>query len=336
MEPLKSARPQRVAATKPKNYGPASRKITTQVHSKSPPNPNAKVASPTPLTPAAVQQESLDGQATTSDAESVELVPDDVTNMAAGSTSVDEENTQHAVPHEKEGNAMASTPTHILTPGYLDIYFKQATDRFHSMIQKAVDQCLEKLTTLESSVDASIQFERKRVDAIEENQKLMESKMKMMEKEVAELRSEVMKNKIAANKSERISRRNNVRIVGVPEPPQDQREDCVEAVEGLLRSKFEMETKLERAHRDGRKVEGRPRHILVRFLSYREKVDVMRRAREALKDERCFVVDDLTQSDLEEKRKWRDQVQEMYKKGTKLSFYAGKWRQHGGIPFNFK
>ena len=204
------------------------------------------------------------------------------------------------------------------------------------MIRNAVDQFLEKLTTLESSVDASIQFERKRVDAIEENQKMMESKMKMMEKEVEELRSEVMKNKIAANKSERISRRNNVRIVGIPEPPQGQREDCADVVESLLRSKFEMDTKVERAHRDGRKVEGRPRHILVKFLSYREKVDVMRRARDALKDERCFIVDDLTQSDLEEKQKWRDQVQEIYKKGTKLRFYAGKWRQNGGVPFNFE
>ena len=335
METSKSARPQRVAATKPKNYGPPSRKLTTQVHSKSPPNLNAKVASPTPLTPAVSQRESLDAQ-TTSDAESVELLPDDVTNMAAGSTSVDGENTQHAASVDKEDNATDSTPTHALTPGYLDIYFKQATEGFQSMIKKAVDQCLEKLTTLESSVDASIQFERKRVDALEENQKLLESKMKKMEKEITELRSEVMKNKIAANKTERISRRNNVRFVGVPESPQGQREDCVEAVEGLLRSKFEMNTKLERAHRDGRKLEGRPRHILVKFLSYREKVDVMRRAREALKDERYFVVDDLTQSDLEEKRKWRDQVQEMYKKGTKLSFYAGKWRQHGGIPFNFQ
>ena len=157
-----------------------------------------------------------------------------------------------------------------------------------------------------------------------------------MEKEIVELQLEVQRNKVANNKSERFSRRNNVRLVGVPEAPQGVREDPVTIVEEILHTKFNVNTKVERAHRDGRKVDGRPRHILLKFLSYREKVDVMRRARETLRDENYFFTDDLTPTDLEEKKKWSKRVQEMYNKGTKLRFFSGKWRQAGGIPFNFE
>ncbi|XP_072162942.1 uncharacterized protein [Diadema setosum] len=336
MDQQKSARPQRLAATKAKNYGPSVRKPATQVRANSPSSPNPKVTNPAPMTPAASQRESLEGQ-TASDAESVELVPDDVTNMAVASTTVT--NPTHpdrgtTMPADKE--ALASAPPNVQTPGSLDAYFKEATSGFNKMIQDAVDKFLGKLSDLEANIEASIQFESKRVDDLEVKQKEMEGRMKRMEKEIAELRSEVLKNKAETNKTERISRRNNIRIVGIPETPNDQREDCAHIVEDILRSKFKMTTKVERAHRDGRKVEGRPRHILIKFLSYREKVDVIRRAREILKDERYFMIDDLTQTDLEEKQKWKKQVQEMYSKGTKLRFYAGKWRQTGGAPFNFE
>ena len=73
----------------------------------------------------------------------------------------------------------------------------------------------------------------------------------------------------------------------------------------------------------------------MKFLSYREKVDIMRRARDTLKDENFFITDDLTPADLEEKKKWNRQVHELYSKGTNLRFYSGKWRQAGGVPFKF-
>ena len=103
-----------------------------------------------------------------------------------------------------------------------------------------------------------------------------------------------------------------------------------------MSTKFEVTTKVERAHRDGRRMDGRPRHILIKLLSYRDKVDIMRRARETLKNERYFIVDDLTPMDLAEKKKWNKKVQELYRNGTKLRFYAGKWRTAGGVVFNFQ
>ena len=224
----------------------------------------------------------------------------------------------------------------VMIPLNMEEYFQKATQRFEKMISSAVESFVDKLHQLEQNLGSSLEFERKRVDDLVESQNGMKIKLQTMEKEIAELQLEVQKNKMASNKSERFSRRNNIRMVGVPEPPQGTREDPVAIVEEILHTKFNLNTKVERAHRDGRKVDGRPRHILLKFLSYREKVDVMRRAREALKDENYFITDDLTPADLEEKKKWSKQVQEMYKKGTKLRFFSGKWRQAGGTPFNFE
>ena len=40
----------------------------------------------------------------------------------------------------------------------------------------------------------------------------------------------------------------------------------------------------------------------------------------------------MTKRDLEEKKKYAKEVQELYKKGTKLRFNAGHWRGNGGVP----
>ena len=330
MDPSQQKRPQRLAATKPKTYVPyhSSRKAQSVVARNSPPNLNARSASPaSPTSPARPALPPPNN----GDVESEETEVDDVINMAPGAISdeceqppTEDPPNATAVPVEKEG-----------IPSSLDQYFKDATEKFQQMIRSAVDNFMDRLHQLEVTMDASLEFERKRVDDLMENQDRMKSKMESMQKEIAELQLEVQRNKAASNKSERFSRRNNVRLVGIPEAPQGQREDPVSMVEEILQSKFKVKTKVERAHRDGKKVDGRPRHILLKFLSYREKVDIMRRARDTLKDENFFITDDLTPADLEEKKKWNRQVQELYSRGTKLRFYSGKWRQAGGVPFKF-
>ena len=205
-------------------------------------------------------------------------------NMAATS-----ESDEHPIVHV---DSAESNPP--LTSYNLEEFFASSTKRFERMINSAVERFIAKLNELEGNISASLDFERERIDKLQEKQAKMEKKMEEMEKEMNELKAQAAKNAIATNKSERFSRRNNIRLVGVKEVPQGQREECVDIVEEILREKFDMHCKVERAHRDGRRVEGRPRHILFKFLSYRQKVDVMKRAREALKNDSYFFVDDLT------------------------------------------
>ena len=203
-----------------------------------------------------------------------------------------------------------------ILPASLETFFKKATERFEKMIRSAVDSFITKLDDLEANLGASLEFERKRVDELESKQGAMEKQINDMQIEMNRLKAEVEVQSIAANRNERFSRRNNVRLIGIPEPKEGERDDCIQVAEKILKEKFNINSKVERSHRDGRKNEGKPRHILVKLLSYRDKVDVMRRTRDVLKDERYFITDDLTPLDLKEKQTWVNQVQELYKAGT--------------------
>ena len=54
-----------------------------------------------------------------------------------------------------------------------------------------------------------------------------------------------------------------------------------------------------------------------------------------MEGETLRIADYLTKIDLEEKRKWREEVADLYSKGTKLRFSGGLWRDRHGkkAPF---
>lgn len=62
----------------------------------------------------------------------------------------------------------------------------------------------------------------------------------------------------------------------------------------------------------------------------------MKHRRAALEDQGYFIVDDLTKSDLSEKKKWAAQVKGLYESGTKLRFTGSGWRDSSGKPYEFQ
>ena len=87
-------------------------------------------------------------------------------------------------------------------------------------------------------------------------------------------------------------------------------ENPLELVSKMLSEKFDMvDPLLERAHRDGKKVGARSRHMLVKVLSYQDKCAVLKQQRQQLEDCDYFITDDLTKADLVEKRKHKEEVQ---------------------------
>ncbi|KAJ8046977.1 hypothetical protein HOLleu_05838 [Holothuria leucospilota] len=137
----------------------------------------------------------------------------------------------------------------------------------------------------------------------------------------------------ALNKQERFSRRNNIRIVGYPTHAE---ENCLDIAKEVINKVGIPDVKIERAHRDGARREGRSRHILVRLSFFQDKITALKNQRAKLQDEGYFITDDLTFVDLTEKRKWKQQVADLYARGTYLRFSAGKWRGQDGKPFQFE
>ncbi|KAJ8046854.1 hypothetical protein HOLleu_05676 [Holothuria leucospilota] len=159
-----------------------------------------------------------------------------------------------------------------------------------------------------------------------------ERKYKLLEQRIRELESEKNQTAEALNKQERFSRRSNIRIVGYPTTPE---ENCIDIAKKVLEKVGIPDASIERAHRDGARREDRNRHLLVRLSFFQDKITALRNQRKKLKDEGYFITDDLTFVDLSEKRKWKQQVAELYANGTKLRFFAGKWRGQDGGDFSF-
>ncbi|KAI8484483.1 hypothetical protein Bbelb_377540 [Branchiostoma belcheri] len=186
---------------------------------------------------------------------------------------------------------------------------------------------LEKLEKKNEDVEAKVvEFQR---DA-DERIKYITQKLKATEGLVEELQ-------LKTNKLERFSRWNNVRIIGRKVV---KGENCLTTVGKILHEKFGLDrVKIERAHPDGPKSksdgDGTPQHILFKLNSYQDKISIMKVARVKLKNEGYYFTDDLTTADLQEKRKWRDQVREAYGKGLKYRFFNGLWRDDKGKPVRF-
>ena len=99
---------------------------------------------------------------------------------------------------------------------------------------------------------------------------------------------------------EQYSRRQSVRVSGVPEPegPGATREDTESVVMEVIRDNLKtplLPDDIERAHRTGRPTPGRPRDILVKFTSHNDKSAVMK-ARKNLKSTNIYINEDLTRT----------------------------------------
>ena len=188
----------------------------------------------------------------------------------------------------------------------------------------------QRIDRLEANSNESIEFESKRISDLERKTTDLE---KLAEK-VLQTQDALSQHAEQLNKLERFSRRNNIRIIGMP---QEKNEDCLALTKKMLETKFDLhDVKLERAHRDGPKMQGKPQHLLVKLNnSYQDKVAIMKKHRQALADVPYFCVEDLTRHDLREKRKWAIQASQSYREGKRYRFVAGKWRDQGGSLADF-
>ena len=114
------------------------------------------------------------------------------------------------------------------------------------------------------------------------------------------------------NAPQRYTRGFNIRILGVPE---DDEENCITWVENLLHDHFSTEGSIiENAHRVGTANRGKPRQIIVLFISRTTRRTVMSNAREKLQGSPYRFTDDLTPRDLQEKRRLTPLMNDLFQK----------------------
>ncbi len=174
-------------------------------------------------------------------------------------------------------------------------------------IRRGQEDLHRQIGSLESGLNASNEFEVRHTTKLEIKIKdLMEKVVILVDQAKKQLSDHAEK----LNKLERFSRRNNVRIIGLP---QEKGEDCLTTAKALREAELSIpDVLLERAHRDGPINPGRPQHLLIKFNCYQDKIKVPRQQRQVLADEPYFCTDDLTKLDLQEKRRWSAQVSKAY------------------------
>ena len=212
--------------------------------------------------------------------------------------------------------------------------WQTAFDSFKTVVEGSIASVQDAIKQLHLDLGQAIEFQSKRIDDIETKMAAIGNDHVNFSAKISQLEDALLKKDEEINKLERMSRRNNFRIVGVP---QVNGENVESIVKDQILPLFDIPgIVIERCHRDGRGANGRPPHILVRCLSYPMKVDIMKRRRTILNEKPFFIVDDLTKVDLAERKKWAPQVKQLFDNGTRLRFSGGKWRDGAGRPFAFE
>ncbi|PIK48050.1 hypothetical protein BSL78_15085 [Apostichopus japonicus] len=206
------------------------------------------------------------------------------------------------------------------------------TQRLENAVEKAIHGMSSELLKLKKNFERELKLHSEEINKLKSENSKLNRLCADLGNRVTSLESSLDLHSSLLNKNERFLRKNNLRIVGYKTQPS---EDCLEITKEVLKKVGIQEAKLERAHRDGKAVQGRSRHILVKLSFFQDKLFAMKYAREKLKGSDYFITDDLTLTDLKEKRRWAKEVSDLYKSGTKLRFQRGMWRKENGQAYSF-
>ena len=168
----------------------------------------------------------------------------------------------------------------------------------------------------------SLDFESERINANESDVSDIQRDVTFVKSEADRLATLVNSLQSQVLDLQRYTRGFNIRIFGIPEAPG---ESCKDVVDGLLKNKFDItHSAIENAHRTGSSTENRPKQIIARFHSRFTRRTVMASAREKLQGTGIRFTDDLTAVDLEEKKRLKPLMTDLYHKNMKPRFIQGR------------
>jgi hypothetical protein len=187
----------------------------------------------------------------------------------------------------------------------------------HKIGNQRIDKIMEEINGFKESLE----FTQKNT---EEELKNSDKKIKVLEEEIDKLKEiprwgEEIKNKMVEQEDR--SRRNNLRFEGIPETEGESWDDCANKVVNFLQERLQMKTDficIERAHRGGRTVQGKPRVIVAKFLNYNDKSSILLNCAKLKNTPYCLYEDFSKETTEIRKEKWK-QVQ-INRKNNKISY----------------
>ena len=133
------------------------------------------------------------------------------------------------------------------------------------------------------------------LSGLNEKVQKLESDTVKLRSENAELKSRVEKLEGAVEQAEQYSRRNLLRMSGIPEDPNESTDSIVVDIATAISVDLDL-SEIDRSHRVGKPRAGRPRDIIIKFLTYRARQKLYK-SRTLLKDrghKGVYINEDLT------------------------------------------
>ncbi|XP_047129609.2 uncharacterized protein LOC105843398 [Hydra vulgaris] len=191
---------------------------------------------------------------------------------------------------------------------------KIINDRFEK-VEKNVDgnaNCIKKLTKELEDIKVSLNFNEGLIDEkIVTNNKYLDKKMEHTKID------NVLKEK-QRNLEDR-SRRNNLRIEGIYENDKESWGDTEKKVQTFFTEKLGLkDVEIERAHRTGRKNDGRPRTIILNLQKYKDKLRILKELYR-LKGTNTFVNEDFSRETVAIRKKLFAEVKERRLNGESVT-----------------
>ena len=209
--------------------------------------------------------------------------------------------------------------------------FKSMVELFFESVKNEVKEVRSLVTDLKES----LLFTQKDVDDTKFKIESLNMKLNKVEDDLNENYTDIEQLYDNLENLENHSRRNNVKIFGIPEKPEKDGPELWEHCESAVRQEIESKLKIkgrnmaiERAHRVGRrhaptrhllngtKVKSRPRPIVVKFLLWKDKEKVIKAAR-TIKPKEVQFLEDFSQRTLDRRREIIPKLIEARKNGKR-------------------
>lgn len=162
-----------------------------------------------------------------------------------------------SVPLPLDTQDIANELKQLMLPEIKDLIQQQTPD-INSIVHNAVDSAVERINeTL-----------MKEVKSLQKNNEVLSKENKALKESMVQMEGKIMKLEQTADDCEQYSRRNSIRITGIPESSNEETDKIVLDMAHDLDVQLNL-ADIDRTHRVGRIREGRKRAILVKFSTYR-------------------------------------------------------------------
>ncbi|XP_042859329.1 uncharacterized protein LOC122245477, partial [Penaeus japonicus] len=183
-------------------------------------------------------------------------------------------------------------------------------------MRSAHERELKEINTKMADIITSLEFTqneltdmKQRFSDVSNKNASLQSDLSSMSRNLNLLKQENSKMTDRADYIEDQSQRNNLRITGISETPNETWEQSQRKVTQLLRDRFNVSPDLERAHRVGKQNYHKPRDIVVKFSRYQDREAVFQQRRN-LTGTNIYVNEDLCPGTMEIRRQQLDALKE--------------------------